>query len=459
VNTALIGGWLPLLIDVLAAVILVVAIGWRSTRWRQLWVPAAALTGIGLAGAAYWVVAFEALADGALPVMLWVWIALTGLAAFVAAAGWRRAQWWRRSASLAAVPLCVLCAGLALDASTGYLPTVGALWNRAADASLPSQTDEATVMDMRRHHQVPKRGVMVSVTIPDDASGFRHRGELVYLPPAWFAAEPAPESTPPLPAVLMVGGEFGHPADWATSGSAQATADDFAATHEGNAPVLVFVDTSGAFANDTECVNGIRGNAADHLTKDVVPYVVSHFGVSQEPEHWGMVGWSSGGTCALLTTVMHPDLIRSFVDIDGLLGPNAGSSEQTLARLFGGDAAAMAAFDPATVMSAHGPYDDVAGWFAVTGAGRTSYRAAGSMPAPTVGDRDDLDPADTSSIADYLCSLASSTGIECAVVPRNGGHDFGTAARVFSAALPWLAGRLGTPTAAAVTLPSAAAAP
>jgi hypothetical protein len=76
------------------------------------------------------------------------------------------------------------------------------------------------------------------------------------------------------------------------------------------------------------------------------------------------------------------------------------------------------------------------------------------MPPP-VGDPDDLDPA----IADYLCSPASSAGVECAVVPRNRGHDFGTAARVFSAALPWLAGRLGTPTAAAVTLPSAAAAP
>ena len=183
---------------------------------------------------------------------------------------------------------------MALDASTGYLPTVGALWNRAADASLPSQADEATVMDMRRHDQVPKRGVMVSVTIPDDASGFRHRSELVYLPPAWFAAEPTlsdTESTQPLPAVLMVGGEFGHPADWATSGSAQATADDFAATHDGNAPVLVFVDTSGAFANDTECVNGIRGNAADHLTKDVVPYVVSHFGVSPDPDTGA---WSGG---------------------------------------------------------------------------------------------------------------------------------------------------------------------
>ena len=130
----------------------------------------------------------------------------------------------------------------------------------------------------------------------------------------------------------MVGGEFGNPTDWPTTGEAQRTADDFAAAHDGNAPILVFVDTSGKFSNDTECVNGVRGNAADHLTKDVVPYVISHFGVSADPAKWGIVGWSSGGTCALLTTVMHPELFSTFVDIDGLPWPNAGSREQTIAR-------------------------------------------------------------------------------------------------------------------------------
>ena len=52
-------------------------------------------------------------------------------------------------------------------------------------------------------------------------------------------------------------------------GRAVKTADNFAATHGGNAPVLVFVYSGGAFHIDTECVNGSRGNAADHLTKDV----------------------------------------------------------------------------------------------------------------------------------------------------------------------------------------------
>ncbi len=130
--------------------------------------------------------------------------------------------------------------------------------------------------------------------------------------------------------------------------------------------MLVFVDTSGSFTKDTECVNGVRGNAADHLTKDVVPYVISHFGVSSDPANWGVAGWSMGGTCAVTLTAKYPELFSTFVGIDGDVSPNAGSKDQTVFRLFGGDEQAWESFDPTTVMNAHGPYTGVAGWFSVS---------------------------------------------------------------------------------------------
>ena len=123
---------------------------------------------------------------------------------------------------------------------------------------------------------------------------------------------------------MMIGGEFNTPADWLRAGNAVTTIDDFAAAHGGNAPVLVFVDSGGAFNNDTECVNGTRGNAADHLTKDVVPFMISNFGVSPDRANWGIVGWSMGGTCAVDLTVMHPELFSAFVDIAGDMGPERG---------------------------------------------------------------------------------------------------------------------------------------
>jgi S-formylglutathione hydrolase FrmB len=223
------------------------------------------------------------------------------------------------------------------------------------------------------------------------------------------------------------------------------TIDDFAAAHGGHAPVFVFVDPGGAFNNDTECVNGARGNAADHLTKDVVPFMVSRYGVSPNRANWGVVGWSMGGTCAVDLTVMHPDMFSVFEDIAGDLAPNSGNKAQTIARLFGGDAAAYAAFDPTTVLTRHGPYAGVAGWFDINGA---------TPPPPNVVVNAAANSNDQTAAANSLCATGSAEGINCAVVTQPGKHDWPFAAHAFAAALPWMAGQLGTPGVSAVPLPA-----
>ena len=447
---SLIHGWMPVTVQVITAVVLVVAIGWRSRRWRMISVPVALFVGVALTGAVGWFIEDQGLADHPAPLGLWVWITSTGLAAVVVVLGWRDVPWWRRGVSLAAVPLCVLCTALTVNMWVGYFPTVGTAWDGMTGAPLPGQTDRATVAALQQQHRAPDWRTIVSVRIPDYASGFKHRDELVLLPPAWYASTPPP----PLPVVMMIGGEFGNPAAWLYAGDAQSTLVDFAAAHGGNAPVLVFPDSSGTFSNDTECVNGVRGNAADHLTKDVVPYIISNFGVSRDPANWGIVGWSAGGTCALTLSVMHPELFRAFVDIDGQLGPTAGTKQQTIARLFGGDADAWAAFDPRTVIAKHGAYSGLSGWFAVSVDTPTVYRAptdAGPLP----GDDTDPNSEDHAAIANRLCQSASSHGIECAVVPNPGKHDFSSAASAFAAALPWLAGKLGTPGVPSIAMPGA----
>ncbi|HZU49495.1 MAG TPA: alpha/beta hydrolase-fold protein, partial [Mycobacterium sp.] len=208
-------------------------------------------------------------------------------------------------------------------------------------------------------------------------------------------------------------------------------------------------------------VNGSRGNAADHLTKDVLPFMVSTFGVSPDRSNWGVVGFSMGGTCAVDLTVMHPDLFSAFVDIAGDLGPNTGTKAQTIARLFGGNAAAWAAFDPTTVIKRHGPYTGVSGWFGVNTDG---------VPAP----RRSVAVADTGTLAgrlltghaneqalaaQSLCTLGRANSIDCAVITQPGKHDWPFAAGMFTTALPWLAGQLDTPGVARVPLPSESSPP
>lgn len=438
-HLSLMHGWLPVTVQVIAAVAVIATVTRRSGRWQLRWLPWALMVGSALATAAYWYVASQGWSDNPAPHALWIWIGLSGFAFAVLVAGWRPARWWRRGVSLAALPLSLLCAALALNLWVGYFPTVQTAWNQLTAGPLPDQTDEVTVTAMQRERKIPPKGTVVPVDISDNASGFRHRGELVYLPPAWFATNPPPK----LPTVMMIGGEFNTPADWLRTGQAITTIDAFAATHHGYAPVFVFVDPGGAFNNDTECVNGSRGNAADHLTKDVFPYMISTFGVSQDRTKWGIVGWSMGGTCAVDLAVMHPDMFSAFEDIAGDIGPNSGTKDQTISRLFGGNADAWAAFDPTTVITRHGPYTGVSGWFDVNGSAATIQTAKN----------------DQSAAANSLCALGAANGINCAVVSQPGKHDWPFASHAFAAALPWLAGQIGTPDVSPTPLPPAPQSP
>ena len=293
----------------------------------------------------------------------------------------------------------------------------------------------------------PGTGRLVPVDIPSDASGFKHRREYVYLPPVWFTGSAPPR----LPAVMMIAGEFSNPTNWMRVGNAISAIDAYANAHGGAAPVFVFVDSSGSFNNDTECVNGPRGNAADHLIKDVRPYVISRFGASPDPANWGVVGWSMGGTCAIDLTVMHPDLFTTFDDIGGDRGPNSGTREQTINRLYGGDAAAWAAFDPRTVMAAHGPYIGVAGYF--DDSQEPADDKTKNLPdrkqqreAPVgFGGHDDADEFREKGALPDLCAAAVAVDIECSLRVYPGYHTWQFAAKAFSNALPWLAQRVHTP--------------
>ncbi|SBS75237.1 conserved membrane hypothetical protein [uncultured Mycobacterium sp.] len=445
-------GWLLIAVQVLAGAVLLAAIGIRSKRWYQIWLSIALFAGVTIAAFVFWFIDDQGWSQDPPPVIFWIWIIGSGVAVIVLIAGWRSAGWPRRSAALVSVPLCLLCAALAVNCWVAYFPTVQSVWERATGHEPDRWIDMSTLADMQRNGEIPTHGVVVKVTTPDDKSGFAHRQEYVYLPPAWFKSTPPPK----LPAVMMFGGEFGRPDDWLRSAYALETLDDFTARHGGNAPVMVFPDAGGQFSNDTECVNGPRGNAADHLIKDVVPFVISSFGVSSDPANWGIGGWSSGGTCAVMLAVQHPELFSTIVDIDGQLGPNAGTHEQTVARLFDGDVDAWKSFDPRSVIIQHGRYDGMSAWFAVSSDTSPEYHSGEHTGAPPGASPDwDTNSEDHAVIAHSLCSLVSTYGIECAVVNTHASHDFAGAGDAFADALPWLAGRIGTPGVHPVPMPGA----
>lgn len=441
---SLLGGWLPLAIDIVAAVVLAAAIGRRTRHWRRVWLPLCVVLGVLGALAARLFVNSEGLASDPAPLQLWIWTGLFTASVALVVVGWRGATWWRRGLSVAAVPLTLLSTLIALNQWVGYYPSVQTAWGALTAGPLPNQIDAAALPRLRNTMQ--PNGKLVQVDIGSQASGFAHRSEYIYLPPAWFAG-----ATPPrLPVIMMVAGEFNTPADWIRTGNAMPIIDGYAASHGGRAPIFVFVDSGGRFNNDTECVNGPRGNAADHLTSDVRPYVVNTFGASDRAANWAVVGWSMGGTCAIDLTVMHPELFSTFEDIAGDHGPTAGTRDQTISRLYGGDAAAWDEFDPRTVMLKHGPYAGVAGWFedTVKPVGGASPYGGGHRPqsdAPLgFGGHDEFRDSDEAGAADDLCGVAQTVGITCQVHRIISYHTWQFAQRAFSDALPWLVGQIRT---------------
>jgi S-formylglutathione hydrolase FrmB len=417
-TASLMHGWLPVTVQVVT----IAVVGWslfgRPRLWYVRWMAAVAVIGVVAAWAAHRYMEHLGIASEPAPWQLWCWVALCAAAGAVVIAGWPGSGWFQRNLTVFATSLCLLSTGLTINGWIGYFPTVWTAWNQLTGGPLPGQTDWPTVAAMQTKGLVPRSGALVKVTIGAN-SNFSHRDEWVYLPPAWFASKPPPR----LPAVMLVGGEFHTTADWARAGDAVATLNDFAAGHGGYAPVAVFVDSGGAFTTDTECVNGPRGNAADHLTGDIVPYLISTFGVSALQRNWGVAGFSSGGTCALDLAAMHPELFHAFVDIAGDQSPNAGTKEQTIDRLFGGDEKAWQAFDPATVITTHGSYRNVSGL--IVAPGGPTHRSS---------------PGD-----EALCALGRAHEMSCDVVMVSGRHDWPFAADVFARTLPWLAGQLRTP--------------
>ena len=449
-GVSLLGGWFPITLEVVTVVALVAVIGWRSRRWRLVWVPVSiGLAVLGALGARLYMDT-QGLASDPAPLTLWSWVGVFVAAVAIAGFGWSGAGWRRRTLSVLVIPLTLLTASLALNQWVGYYPTLQAAWGGLTAGPLPDQVDASDLPGLRGTQ--PSNGKLVEVDIPDTASGFKHRSEYVYLPPAWFAGD----KPPPLPAVMMIGGEFNTPADWMRSGNVKPTIDGYAHAHGGRAPIFVFVDSGGSFNNDTECVNGVRGAAADHLTKDVRPYVSSTFGASADAANWGVVGWSMGGTCAVELAVTHPELFSAFVDIAGDHGPIAGTKQQTIDRLYGGDAAQWAAFDPATVMAKHGPYTGVSGWFEDTpkvSEEQLKALAGGSFhsrPQPSnplgFGGHDEWanGAEDQVGAARDLCRAATAVNIACTVHTIATYHTWQFAAYAFSDALPWLAAQLHT---------------
>jgi S-formylglutathione hydrolase FrmB len=398
-----------------------------SRLWLAIYVPFVVIVAGGVVALLTWLInnVWRPFPD-LLPftVVLWSWVALTGIVLALARQVVLR-TWPRRAAAIAAGVL-VLAAGA--NQVNGYFDAYPSLHVVLAPWLDPKPvfTRTVTVTEIvARPGQtlqgiwhpprgMPKTGAVYQVNVPGIRSGFRARPGYIYLPPAYLAT-PRPQ----LPVLVLLAGQPGDPRNWLDSGQLQAMMDGFAARHDGLAPVVVMPDDLGSYFANPLCLNSRLGNVQTYLTVDVPNWITSHLQVRPPGRGWAIGGLSDGGTCAIQLSTQAPRLYPFFVDISGQYEPTLGSRQLTISKAFGGDAAAFARVDPIVVL-AHARFPRNAGVF-VGGANDPVYTPQQQKM--------------------YLA--ARRAGMHVTFMELPGGHSW----RVWRAGLQrnvaWLASRLG----------------
>lgn len=414
-NVSIVTGWLPVALRLLAVAALAAAVNWRSGRWRRqlgrgLPIAAAVTAAVAL------VVTVGTLIPSGLHWPTAIWGFLFVLAFSMAVIGWAGTGGWHRAAAVAAIVLTLLVTLDTIDQHSDSFPTLGRLLTIDPENVVGTPQLEQIRSQVAATGQLPAHGVLITVSIPPTASHFSTRPAYVYLPPAWFA-----KVTPSLPTLILLPGEPGRASDWSSDGDADSTADAFAQSHHGLAPIIVMPDPNGTKTVDTECVNSQFGNAETYLVQDVPAFVRRRYNASRSPGSLAIGGLSAGGTCSVMLSLRHPAVYPTFASFSGFASPQylETTRAQTIDTLFGGSEAEFADHDPIQLLQ-RGHFDGVAGWFEV-----------GNQDAQPLQAAHRLQPA------------ARRAGIATCILVRPGGHDFTVWSQALEDSFPWLAWRLG----------------
>ena len=286
---------------------------------------------------------------------VYAWFTAAVCAVCVACVNLWRSRWWRKVIAGIAIVVFIATGTLAVNAQFGFDRTLGAflgvvpqnpvtLPSRPATAS-PSPVAEPLWKSWTPPADLPKQGTVGTQIIPNTLSGFNSRPAGIYLPPAALVA-----NAPALPLVILMMGQPGSPDPQYVA----AVLDDFAATHNGLAPIVIVADQLGNSDQDPLCLNTAAfGNAETFITTDVVNWALANLNITHDHRDWTIAGYSNGGGCAISFMAKYPALWSNLIDVSGEEYPGSEQTDQVLSDIFNGDQAAYDAIKPSTLLANH----------------------------------------------------------------------------------------------------------
>ena len=422
-DVSLVDGPLPVALLLAGGIALLVLLARRGRTALATAVAAVVATVAVLLGLNWLVTTALSLFPEPLPLVVTASIAVAVAAVVLAVGNLVGTSTGRKLVALGSGLVVLVAAGGQINAYFAAYPTLGALDGQADSGVSPltgavKQRSVPVSSPVVDRWKGPATGAsqVVTATIPGTVSGFTARDAYIYLPAAYASA-----SAPLLPVLVLVSGQPGGPNDWIVAGQLQAQLDQFAAAHDGLAPVAVVVDPNGSESGNTMCMDSRIARADTYLAQDVPNWITSELGVDTNHAHWAFGGFSFGGTCAIQMATRHTNLYPSFIDISGEKEPAVSADRtQTIQAAFGGDTAAFDALTPLTLMSRRG-YPGVWGFFSVG-----------------------ADDAAFLQNMNVVSAAAQKAGMTVRTQPVPGqGHSWAVPAAITLPAVEWLGPRLG----------------
>jgi enterochelin esterase-like enzyme len=181
-----------------------------------------------------------------------------------------------------------------------------------------------------RDKSLAQTGELLSVAINGVHTGIAVSGDYVYLPPQYF--QPAYARTR-FPAVLALTGYPG--ASWTLVQRLELPGEAalLASASKIGPAIYVMMNTSVAMPRDTECTNVPAGPQVETFFAVDVPLAIEHsFRVESGPGSWAVMGYSTGGFCAVKIAMLNP---RQFTLAVSLAGYYKALQDSTTGNLYG----------------------------------------------------------------------------------------------------------------------------
>lgn len=230
---------------------------------------------------------------------------------------------------LVASMLVTTAVGLVLNRQNGWYPTLTDLFPAPLDSTVTdvggNTTDPGaagpavTRTDQRTLPDLPSAGNRVqSMTVPTSV-GNRTWDVTVVLPDDYFDPAHANDAYPVLVAAHGVPGSMSQ---WYSTFDMRELGDPVVAAGKVHRFITVIPNLT-PDGVDSECVYGPDGpdQLETWLTKDIPDWVHANFRAAPERDAWAWMGFSAGGWCSAMATMLHPDRFAAAVVLSGYFRP------------------------------------------------------------------------------------------------------------------------------------------